>query len=340
MKSLVALVLLAQLLSCKAGLVPDIPPEVLPHKHLACDDPETEAAAAVAVNYINNRLKHGYKLVLNRIEKVVEHERRPHGKILELELDLLETVCHIVSPMPAENCTVRERTQHAVEADCDVKLLKDNGPYKVLLSKCHSSPDSHEDLVKFCPNCSPLSLLNDSNVVNTVNAALAKYNAINTTQGHYELLEIARGQHSHLANSWYVEFAIINTNCSAQHAKEHKEDCHVETGENQHFGFCKATFTKSLVEGTEDHQDVDCIVYDHQAGVAHVHLIEEHLKGNLGQAGRGYTFHNIIHSHNSTSHSHSHSDEVVPVEKVSALVKRAVFVALPDCPGRYRHYDI
>lgn len=369
MKSLVALVLLAQLLSCKAGLVPNIPPpsipdipppsipdiapplvveepslpkfpeESVPPKIPGCDDPETEEAAAAAMDYINKHLKHGYKVVLNRIEKVVQQERRPHGKVIELELDLLETTCHIVSPTPAENCTVRQREEHVVEGDCDVKMIKDNGHYKVVCTKCHSSPDSHEHVLIPCTKCIHLSNLNDTDVVNTAKAALAKYNAANDSHDYFKLLEISRGYHEGSSKDVHVEFAIVNTNCSVQQAKEHAEDCHVADDAHRHYGFCKASSHKAAAEGAEEH-DVHCTIYDHQPGVHHHHLTEEHLSGKLAPAGRGVPHLDLIHSHNDTSASHSHSDEAVPVEKPSSLVKRAILAVSPGCPGRYRHFDV
>nr|XP_056706338.1 alpha-2-HS-glycoprotein [Euleptes europaea] len=333
MKSLVALVLLAQLLSCKAGLVLEAPTEVVSPKILGCDDPETEEAAAAAVDYINKHLKHGYKVALNRIEKVVQHERRPHGKVMELELDLLETTCHIVSPVPAENCTVRSRAEHAVEGDCDVKMIKDNGKYKVVHTKCHSSPDSSEEFFRSIPDIPLMTLLNDSEVMQTVNTALADFNAANDTHDYYKLLEISRGYRVHLTKGVHAEFAIVNTNCSVRHAKEHVEDCHVETGEHLHYGFCKASFHKAIKEGAEFNHEVHCKIYDHQPGVHHDHLTKEHLTGKLPPAGRGFFHLDLIHSHNGTSASHSHSDEVVPAEKPSSLAKRSVLAVLPPCPG-------
>lgn len=63
MKALVALILLVQLPIHKA--VPAAPPAPL-----GCDDPESEAAAEVAMNYINGQSHHGYKFALNRIEDI------------------------------------------------------------------------------------------------------------------------------------------------------------------------------------------------------------------------------------------------------------------------------
>ncbi|KAL8188097.1 UNVERIFIED_CONTAM: hypothetical protein K2H54_061226, partial [Gekko kuhli] len=263
---------------------------------------------------------------------------RPKGTMIELELDVVETTCHIVDPTPAENCTVRDPAQHAVEGECDVKMLKDDGHYKVLRTKCHSSPDSAEDLRKVCPDCEPLALLNDTDVVNTVHAALDEYNAQNTTHDHYKLVEISRGRHSHLAKAVYAEFAIVNTNCSAHHAKEQEDECHVATGDHLHYGFCKASFHKSAAEDAADRHEVHCTVFEHQPGVHHHHLTR--VEGKLPPAGRGHPHLDMIHSHNDTSGSHSHSEEVVAVEKPAAMAKRSIIFVMPECPGRYRHYNL
>uniref|UniRef100_A0A8B9QGF9 Alpha 2-HS glycoprotein n=1 Tax=Apteryx owenii TaxID=8824 RepID=A0A8B9QGF9_APTOW len=105
MKVLVALILLVHLPIHKA--VPAAPPPPL-----GCDDPESEAAAELAVNYINDHSHHGYKFALNRIENVRVLPQVSEELILFLELDLLETKCHILSPTPLENCTVRSFTEH------------------------------------------------------------------------------------------------------------------------------------------------------------------------------------------------------------------------------------
>lgn len=63
MKALVALILLVQLPIHKA--IPAPPPAPL-----GCDDPVSEAAAEVAVNYINGHSHHGYKFALNRIKDI------------------------------------------------------------------------------------------------------------------------------------------------------------------------------------------------------------------------------------------------------------------------------
>lgn len=66
MKSLALFLCLAQLWGCHS--VPVGP--ALVYRELDCDDPETEQAALVAVDYINNHVLRGYKHTLNQIDKV------------------------------------------------------------------------------------------------------------------------------------------------------------------------------------------------------------------------------------------------------------------------------
>nr|XP_020666225.1 alpha-2-HS-glycoprotein [Pogona vitticeps] len=350
MRSLIALVLLGQILGCTAVSPPFIPlrPQLLP-----CDLPEVEHAAEIAVNHINTHTVHGYKYVLNRIEKAKMIPRRPHGEIYFLEMELLETRCHVLSPVPAANCSVRARHEHAVEGDCNVKLLKHEGEFKVLNVHCHSTPDSAEDVVRLCPDCPLLLPLNNANVVSAVNTALAHFNAENNSI-HYQLLEISRGQISVLPPATHVEFAIVLSNCSAQEAQDLAQDCKPLTGEHSQFGFCKATvFDHNVPTGQTLPKDVvHCSVYEQQAGAFHTHWTEHHLGGKIISPGIGHTVLSLIHSHNDTHASHeSHSAEAIVPAVQPAVVKREVGAAPPLqpvlvapgpqlCPGKVHFFSL
>ncbi|XP_069331328.1 alpha-2-HS-glycoprotein isoform X1 [Eulemur rufifrons] len=211
MKSLILLLCLAQLWGCHSA--PHGPE--LTFRQLNCDDPETEQAAQVAVDYINSHLLQGYKHTLNQIDKVKVWPRRPFGEIFELEIDTLETTCHVLDPTPLANCTVRQLVEHAVEGDCDLRVLKQDGQFSVTFAKCDSSPDSAEDVRKVCPDCPLLAPLNDSRVVHAVEAALAAFNA-QSNGTYFQLVEISRAQFVPLPVSTRVEFAVAATDCVAK----------------------------------------------------------------------------------------------------------------------------
>ncbi|XP_012497162.1 PREDICTED: alpha-2-HS-glycoprotein [Propithecus coquereli] len=238
MKSLILLLCLAQLWGCHSA--PHGPE--LTFRRLNCDDPETEQAAQAAVDYINSHLLQGYKHTLNQIDKVKVWPRRPFGEIFELEIDTLETTCHVLDPTPLANCSVRQLVEHAVEGDCDLRILKQDGKFSVTFAKCDSSPDSAEDVRKVCPDCPLLAPLNDSRVVHAVEAALAAFNA-QSNGSYFQLVEISRAQLVPLPVSTRVEFAVAATDCVA---KEVTDPAKCNLLAEKQYGFCKATITEKL----------------------------------------------------------------------------------------------
>uniref|UniRef100_A0A8C5UFL8 Alpha 2-HS glycoprotein n=1 Tax=Malurus cyaneus samueli TaxID=2593467 RepID=A0A8C5UFL8_9PASS len=344
MKALVALILLVQLPIHKA--VPAAPPAPL-----GCDDPESEAAAEVAVNYINGHSHHGYKFALNRIEDIRVIPQGPNNKIMFLELDLLETRCHVLSPTPLENCTVRSFAEHAVEGDCDVKLQKVDGIISVLASKCHSHADSNEDVSKVCPDCPLLVSLNNTEVLGTVAAALNDYNS-KTADPYLRLLEIGRAQIQYYpSHVVYTEFAVGATNCSTEQAKANVESCQLLPEDQSNFGFCTASMLKDPTQSL----NVNCQLYGHQHGVIYAHPGQDTSAG-LVPSAVGFINHNLGLAHNNPVASESASSEILrSMLSAKSVAKRAVAEAAqhdkvahrvgfvpppPPCPGRIRHFDI
>ncbi|KAM6304890.1 alpha-2-HS-glycoprotein [Aegotheles albertisi] len=345
MKALVALILLVQLPIHKAA--PAAPPAPL-----GCDDPESEAAAEVAVSYINDNIHHGYKFALNRIENIRVLPQGLNNDIIFLELDFLETTCHILDPTPLENCTVRSFMDHAVEGDCDIKMQRLDGKLSVLASKCHSHADSSEDLIKVCPDCPLLTNLNNTEVLTTVTAALNHHNS-KTADAYLKLIEIGRAKiQYHPAHVVSAEFAVAATNCSAAEAKVNVEDCQLLPDDQSNFGFCTATMV------TRPSQDltVDCKLYGHQPGVFYCPPGQDTAAVLAPSVVQGLRNHNLGLSHNNPVASESSSSEF-PSSILSAksVAKRAVaevaqhdkvphpvgFVPPPPpCPGRIRHFKI
>ncbi|XP_010223875.1 PREDICTED: alpha-2-HS-glycoprotein [Tinamus guttatus] len=337
MKVLVALILLVQLPIHKA--VPAAPPP----PPLRCDDPESEAAAEIAVNYINDHSHHGYKFALNRIENVRVLPQGPNNQLLFLELDLLETKCHVLNPVPLENCTVRPFEEHAVEGDCDVKLQNLDGKLSVLASKCHSHADSAEDVIRVCPDCPLLENLNNTEVLAGVAAALNEHNS-KTPDAYLRLLEIGRARIQVTATAR----AILTRQ---QRSKANVDACQLLPEDEANFGFCTATIA---TQPTTDVQ-VDCKLYGHQPGVTYPHPGQDTSAGLLPNV-QGFTNHNLRLSHNNPVASESSSSEF-PTLAIAAksVAKRAVAEAAqhnkavrpvgfapppPPCPGRIRYFKI
>lgn len=102
MKSLVLAFCLAQLWGCHAA-----PPNLGPgYRALDCDDPESEQAALVAMDYLNKNLFRGYKHTLNQIDKVKVWPRvsePPAYELKDLFVELNWVSQKITSPSKNEN---------------------------------------------------------------------------------------------------------------------------------------------------------------------------------------------------------------------------------------------
>ncbi|XP_023606250.1 alpha-2-HS-glycoprotein [Myotis lucifugus] len=348
MKSLVLVFCLAQLWGCHAVSPPN---PGLGYRALNCDDPESEQAALVAMDYLNKNLFRGYKHTLNQIDKVKVWSRRPTGEVFEMEIDTLETTCHALDPTPVANCSVRSLGEHAVEGDCDFRVLKLDGQFTVLFAKCDSSPDSAEDLRKVCPDCPPLAQLNNTKVVHAVEAALTAFNT-QTNGSYFQLVEVSRAQIAYRTRMTYVEFAIAATDCVA---KEVTDPAKCNLLAEKQYGFCKGSFTeKGPVNGNEK-VAVTCTVFPTQPQPDNSPVATP--PANLPEApvGSGPLLVAapplpvpVHRAHYDLRHTFSGA---ASVESASGEVGKAPNVAQPSvavapgpvvqpCPGRIRHFKI
>ncbi|XP_036883453.1 alpha-2-HS-glycoprotein [Sturnira hondurensis] len=365
MKFPILVLCLAQLWDCYA-----VPPGVgLAHGQLNCDDPEVERVAMVAVDYINKHRNRGYKHTLNQIDKVKVWPRRPTGEVFEIEIDTLETTCHVQDPTPVVNCSVRQLRDHAVEGDCDFSVLRQDGQFSVLFAKCDSSPDSAEDVRKVCPDCPLLAPLNDTGVANAVDAALEAFN-VDNNGSYFQLVEITRAQLLLLPPATYVEFAVAATDCVA---KEVTDPAKCNLLAEKQYGFCKATIYKKVLGGDPGVADeVSCTVFQTQpvllqpqpdtntptSGVASA--VPPPPPANLLAGGKvvrpllvaapppsvpvNQAHHDLRHTFPGVASVESASGEAFQVGKAHTAVQPGVPAAtgplVRPCPGRIRHFKI
>ncbi|KAM3835780.1 antihemorrhagic factor BJ46a-like [Vipera latastei] len=257
MNSLVALLLLGQVIG--STLSSQVRGDI------DCNDKDAKHWADIAVRYINEHKLHGYKQDLNVIKNIHILTWARDLVAGYLKLNLLETECHVLDPTPVEKCTVRPQHNHTVEMDCDVKIIYNVMTLKdEVFVKCNSTTDSVENVQRNCPKCPILLPRNDPHVVDAVEYVLNKHNE--KLSGHvYEVLEISRGQHTFEPEGFYVEFAIVQSNCTAQEAQDDHHHCHPNTAGEDHIGFCRATVFRShaSLEKPKDEQfESDCVMFD------------------------------------------------------------------------------
>ncbi|XP_078119880.1 alpha-2-HS-glycoprotein-like [Sander vitreus] len=175
-----------------------------------CDSPEAEEAALVARDYLNTQHTHGYKYALNRIEDIKIHTKPDGENTYVLEIDLLETDCHVLDPTPLANCTVRPKILTAVEGDCDVVLKRVGGALTVTAFKCKTE-ESTEDL---CVGCHTLLPLNDTTALEFVQASLATFNNM-TVNETYTVMEVGRMSSQVVSGGpiYFAEYVVVEANC-------------------------------------------------------------------------------------------------------------------------------
>uniref|UniRef100_A0A8C7BL63 Alpha-2-HS-glycoprotein n=1 Tax=Neovison vison TaxID=452646 RepID=A0A8C7BL63_NEOVI len=343
MRTLTLLLCLAQLLGCRSVPVGT----ALAYREPNCDDPETEQAALAAVDYINNRVLRGYKHTLNQIDKV-----RVWPRVSDCVWSSTGPPC---TPRPTPALTVGLFLQ-AVEGDCDLRVLKQDGQFSVLFAKCDSSPDSAEDVRRLCPGCPLLAPLNDTKVVHAVDVALTAFNA-QSNGSYFQLVEISRAQFVPLPQSTYVEFAVAATDCAAKDVTDPAK-CNL-LAEKQN-GFCKATLMEKV--GGED-VAVTCTVFQTQpqpgdavadpavpapspanlladpllVGPVVVALPEAPLPGHRAH-------YDLRHAFAGVASVESASGEAFHVGKAPKVVQPNVAVAagplVHPCPGRIRYFKV
>ncbi|XP_061587255.1 alpha-2-HS-glycoprotein-like [Cololabis saira] len=175
-----------------------------------CDSPEAEDAALAAQDYLNAQHNHGYKYAWNRIEDIKINTMPDGNHTFVLELDLLETDCHVLDPTPVANCTVRPKRLTAVEGDCDVVLKRVSGVFTVTAFKCKTE-ESTEDLCLGCPTLLPL---NHTGGLDFVQASLTALNNLNENVT-YTVLEVGRMSSTVVSGGamYRAEYVVIEANC-------------------------------------------------------------------------------------------------------------------------------
>ncbi|KAM7379012.1 hypothetical protein PAMP_004592 [Pampus punctatissimus] len=296
-------------------------------QQLQCDSPEAEEAALVAQDYLNGHHTHGYKYALNRIEDIKVLSKPDGNYTYFLEVDLLETNCHVLDPTPVANCTVRPKALTAVEGDCDVVLTRVGGALTVIAFKCKTE-ESTEDMCVGCPHLLPL---NDTTALDFVHASLATFNNV-TDNVTYTVLEVGRLSSQIVSGGpiYLAEYVVIEANCTddacvpLNDATAARGICTAKGLSAAHAVDCKMFFTLMSFVDANSTATADPALppaaHIHADSLSHKHGLRHHKLPNL---------HDPQLSGLLSSES-AESDEVVPVAPAeTAAVPAADPAAVP-----------
>eukprot|EP00066_Takifugu_rubripes_P008326 XP_003974439.1 PREDICTED: fetuin-B-like [Takifugu rubripes] len=166
------------MLSCYSGCVHSeelslTPIELAP---VPCNDKAVGKLSRLAMTYINEDRPDGYKFALNRVANVHLHAQGPAGNVYYLDLDVLETKCHLGSPKPWKRCGIRPFMETQISGNCNTTLLYTPEGYTYLYSyDCTLVPDPPEKLQQTCPTCPLLLPVESQQAVNAARITLASY---------------------------------------------------------------------------------------------------------------------------------------------------------------------
>ncbi|XP_053356059.1 alpha-2-HS-glycoprotein 2 [Clarias gariepinus] len=296
-----------------------------------CDSPEAEAAAQAALDFINAQHTHGYKYTLNEIEDIKVFNKADGTHTYLLELELLETKCHVSHPKPVPECKVRPKVETAVEADCDVALSDAGGQLSVAAFKCKTELETFSP----CPGCIFLQALNDTDGTQLVQDSLALFNNNNTFDATFDVLDVGRLTSQIVGGGPLIraEYAIIETNCTNGEVPACVPMDHGVARQ----GFCQS-------EGHGLNVNINCEVFQPNANGPSVPSAGP-VSPSITQ---GFNHHKLpaLHDPEATGllSAESNSAEKAPIVKrtvaepqVNGLVAEPV-VLRPRCPGKTKHF--
>ncbi|KAG7488104.1 hypothetical protein MATL_G00030970 [Megalops atlanticus] len=207
MKKLTWLLILTQIAASLAQVI-----ELLP---LPCNDKNVEKISRLALTYINEDRAVGYKFSLNRISNVHLHAQGPAGKVYYLELDVLETKCHVRSPKSWKRCDIRPVMETQISGNCNVTTLHTSQGFSYLYSyDCTLVPDEPEKLLKICPDCPLLLPVDSAEAQQAAQLTLRKYNSQSTLPATFSVQSITRASAKRApVQCSFVEYTIQETEC-------------------------------------------------------------------------------------------------------------------------------
>ncbi|XP_070765096.1 alpha-2-HS-glycoprotein 1 [Enoplosus armatus] len=240
MNELPVLVLLSSAVVLLCSAAPALEP-------VTCNGDSGAAAARLATFHINEHHDHGYKFRLiesqgNKVEKV------GNGCNIELQLNLLETTCHVVNPKHFEDCEIRQEHAMAVRANCSVLMTVKNSEAKVTKYECGTQQANTDmDMMMMCPDCPKLIPLNSPEGLKSVHESMKIANQNTSCQHHYVLQEVGRITSGYIMMAgmfYYAEFALVETHC-LMGTKIIPETCIPLCPDRAHHALCRSTYSNT-----------------------------------------------------------------------------------------------
>ncbi|XP_075901201.1 fetuin-B [Nelusetta ayraudi] len=177
---------------------------------IPCNDKTVGKLSRLAITYINEDRADGYKFALNRVANVHLHAQGPAGNVYYLDLDVLETKCHIGSPKPWKRCDIRPFMETQISGNCNTTILLTPEKYSYLYSyDCTLVPDPPEKLQLICPTCPLLLPVDSQHALKAAAITLAHFKRQSTLSAGLGVKRIMRAAAQvHPVKASFVEYTI------------------------------------------------------------------------------------------------------------------------------------
>ncbi|XP_049580106.1 alpha-2-HS-glycoprotein-like [Syngnathus scovelli] len=233
---------------------------------VTCSKESVAAAAALGVQQINLRQKHGYKFRLQEIQGS-NYQEVSGGCHIDVNVKLVQTKCHFTNPKPAEKCDIWEKDERGAVATCSIGFWVMWRVAKVTKYECTTRPEpTNEELATICPDCPQLLPLDHPTALQAVNEAVLKFNRENRYQNHFTLMEVAHvtsGYIYRIGIVTRVQFVLVETMCPR--GAQTFAACTPRCPAIATHAFCKTTYYNRQ----EQLGDLECELYRPQNPTPH-----------------------------------------------------------------------
>ncbi|XP_070609818.1 fetuin-B-like [Erythrolamprus reginae] len=216
----------------------------------SCNSLVVKAAAEVALDKVNADQTEGYVLALQRISDVLEKPQWPRGSFFYLILDVVETVCHVLTRKQWKECEIRD-LHKIVHGQCKIIIHfnRNSNTSNLHGYQCDLHPISRSDIGLICPDCpSPrdpsLPIFQE-----TALETLDKFNAENDHNHLFRLDKVTKASSQWgIASSNFVEYTIHETSCGKSPPVSDITQCPLLPVETAERGLCKGSVTNTQIE--------------------------------------------------------------------------------------------
>ncbi|XP_019752012.1 antihemorrhagic factor BJ46a-like [Hippocampus comes] len=211
---------------------------------VTCDNDSLAAAAALGVQHINGRQKHGFRFKLQEVLSS-KYQKVSGGCHIDVTVKLVQTKCHFTNPKSDDQCELWRRDERGVVAMCSIEFWVMWGLAEVIRHECTTRPEfTNEEMVTICPSCPELLALDDLTAVEVVNDAVVKFNRERKHLNYFTLMEVAqvtKGYAAKIGTMTWLKFVLVETTCP-RGARNTFVACAPRCSDIAHHAFCQTTY--------------------------------------------------------------------------------------------------